>query len=61
MMLFHIRAPVNRFHWTEIYLIITVSAALLEDIRKVERHCQNMDIQFTFIAIFRTVLIFIRK
>jgi hypothetical protein len=39
MMLFHIRAPVKKIYWTEIYVIITVSAALLEDIRKVGRSC----------------------
>jgi hypothetical protein len=34
-MLFHMNSPDEPIHWTEIYVIITVSAALLEDIRKV--------------------------
>ncbi len=50
-MLFHIRAPTDETHWTEIYVIIAVSAALLEDIRMVGRHCQNMRILFMFIVI----------
>ncbi len=37
MMLYQFDLPTkdNRIHWTEIYVIVTVSSALCEDIRKV--------------------------
>jgi hypothetical protein len=57
MMLFHIRAPGDEIHWTEIYVIIAVSAALLEEIRIVGRCRQSINTPSTFIVIFRSVLI----
>jgi hypothetical protein len=35
MMLFEIKSENQAIHWTEIYLIITISAMFIEDIRKV--------------------------
>ncbi len=55
------QTPADEIHWTEIYVIITVSAALLEDIRTVGRCSQRIGTLFMFIAIFRSVLIFIHK
>ncbi|CAF1184562.1 unnamed protein product [Rotaria sordida] len=34
MMLFHMRSPNEKIHWTKVYVIITVSAMLIEDIRE---------------------------
>ena len=35
MMLFKMKSENLSIHWTEIYVIITISAMLIEDIRKV--------------------------
>jgi hypothetical protein len=35
MMLFEIKSENQSIHWTEIYVIITISAMLIEDMRKV--------------------------
>jgi hypothetical protein len=36
------RSPQDSIHWTEIYVIITVSAAIIEEIRKVSIDYFNM-------------------
>lgn len=40
-MLFNMRSQNQSIHWTEIYLIVTVSAALIEDIRRVRTKIIN--------------------
>jgi hypothetical protein len=45
MMLFHMIEEENALHWTKIYLIITVSAMLIEDVLKVSQ-------TFTIILLF---------
>ena len=37
MMLFRMKSEKDSVHWTEIYTIVTISAMLIEDFRKVSR------------------------
>ncbi len=35
--MFHMRYDSQRFHWTKIYVTVTVSAMFIEDVRQVSR------------------------
>ncbi|UJR11905.1 hypothetical protein I4U23_016083 [Adineta vaga] len=50
MMLYHIDNPaISKIHWTEIYVIVTVTTMLLEEIREIlyEYHAQMLELSIT--------------